>query len=211
MLKRISIWGTDIVRSAQQVLHTIQSGRIMNLVLTFTKCLGTSRFVGLLSMAGLLIVATQAVVAQKPKLKLLEYKAPGDSLIICRPGPYFVEDTVQLRPGVLVDNREVYCTDCWRLRIGELSVDASRFLEHIGDTVTAETCEFLPDSSKAVFQRIVEDLGPCKLRRSNASKHITAPCLIYDIIFDNPTKLGVVWDYVEALEVDNNLIIGRIK
>ena len=160
----------------------------------------------------MLLVSAQTAEAQKPKLKLLEYNHPEDSLIFCGSGPYYVEDTVQVIPGVLVDEGQIYCHDCWGVYVRELSVSnvADEFRRHIGDTVTIAACEFLPDSSRAVLQRLENDLGACRLRRSAASANPMVPTLYYDIIFSEPTKFGRVDEYIRAMDIDRETVLGVV-
>ncbi len=174
----------------------------------FCKCL--SHCAQTLLIACLLILASISAQAQKPKLKLLEYNLPEDSSIVCSLGPYYVEESVQRQPGELVDKRIVYSQNCWSVRVREMSVStvADEFSMHIGDTVTVETCEYLPDSSRAVLRRFVEANGPCKLRRADASSSPTQPFLGYDIIFDEPTKYGPVADYVDSMNEDRRTVIA---
>lgn len=161
---------------------------------------------------GVLLVAAQSAEAQKPKLKLLEYNHPEDSLIFCGSGPYYVDDTVEVTPGVLVDESQIYCYDCWGVFVRELSVSdvADEFSRHIGDTVTIAACEFLPDSSRAVLQRLEIDLGACRLRRSAASANPLVPSLYYDIVFNEPTKFGRVDEYIRAMDIDRETVLGVV-
>lgn len=158
----------------------------------------------------MLLVAAQTAEAQKPKLKLLEYNLPEDWHISCAPGPYYVEESVQRQPGELVNERIVYSHNRWSVRVKELSVSAvaDEFNMLIGDTVSVESCEYLPDSSRAVLRRFLEANGPFKLIRAGASASPTEPSLEYYIAFDEPTQFGPVLDYVELMPEDRQTVIA---
>lgn len=169
-----------------------------------------SHAVQTITVFGLLLAAVHSAEAQKPKLKLLEYNLPEDSLIFCALGPYYVEESVQRQPGKLVDERIVYSHNRWSVMVRELSVSsvADEFSMHLGDTVTVETCEYLPDSSRAVLRRFLEANGLYKLIRTGTSSNPTDPILIYDIIFEEPTQLGPVADYVDLMQEDRRTVIA---
>lgn len=130
--------------------------------------------------------------AQKPKLKRLEYNRPGDSLISCGRGPYWIEDTVELKPGLMVRNDEVYCRDCWHLNVFEPTIRAAEFLDRLGDTVEIEECEFLPELVKMRLKRLRENTGNFRLVRWTASANTLSPNLFYIVVFDEPVKAGSV-------------------
>lgn len=182
----------------------------MNYVLSMMRQTCASRIAQSILLACLLLLATHSAEAQKPKLKLLEHNLPEDSSISCSPGPYYVEESVQRRPGELVDERLVYSHNRWSVLVRELSVSAvaDEFSKHVGDTVTVESCEYLPDSSRAVLRRFVEAHGPCRLRRAGSSSNPTEPLLEYDIIFDEPTQFGPVFDYVMFMQEDRRTVIA---
>ncbi|MBK7577677.1 MAG: hypothetical protein IPI24_09625 [Ignavibacteria bacterium] len=75
-----------------------------------------------------------------------------------------------------------------------MSAVADEFNMHTGDKVSVESCEYLPDSSRAVLRRFLEANGPFKLIRAGASASPTQPSLEYYIAFDEPTQFGPVLD-----------------
>lgn len=137
--------------------------------------------------------------AQKVQLKRLEYNYPEDSAIGCGPQLLWVADTLTRKPGELVDGLEVYCRDCWNFSIHERSVKAKDFLEHRGDTVTIDECEFLTDTARTELQRLLKHAGDFRLVRRTASVHSTAPSLSYEVVFNEPVQFRTVYEFVRVL------------
>ncbi len=182
----------------------------MNVTLSKVRCNSASVVAKSFALACLLLIAAHSADAQKPKLKLLEYNLPEDWHIWCDGGPFYVEESVQRQPGELVDERIVYSHNRWSVRVKELSVSAvaDEFNMHIGDIVSVESCEYLPDSSRAVLRRFLEANGPFKLIRAGASASPTQPSLEYYIAFDELTQFGPVLDYVELMPEDRQTVIA---
>lgn len=146
------------------------------------------------AVAGFLLVLACAMqaTAQKPRLKLLDYGKWGDSIgIQCVPGPLYIDDTLEVKPGTLVDNGEIYSTDSWYMSHASTVADVDRFRERKVDTIDVGSWEFFDDSVRSRLQDAMGKLGRFRLVSRGSMRFFRDPRLYYQVIFDEPVKYAV--------------------
>ncbi len=130
--------------------------------------------------------------AQKPRLKLLDYGKWGDSIgVQCRPGPLYIDDTLEVKPGTLVDDGEIYSTDSWFMSQASTVADVDRFREREVDTIDVGTWEFFDDSLRSRLQDAMGKLGRFRLVSLGSMRFFRDPTLYYQVVFDEPVKYAV--------------------
>lgn len=146
------------------------------------------------AVAGFLLVlaCTMQATAQKPRLKLLDYGKWGNSIgVQCRPGPLYIDDTLEVKPGTLVDNGEIYSTDSWYMSHASTVADVDRFRERKVDTIDVGSWEFFDDSVRSRLQDAMGKLGRFRLVSRGSMSFFRDPRLYYKVIFDEPVKYAV--------------------